>query len=197
MNTYTTIQDLTDQAIVPALEGVEPNFDVVSFVQTLRDRDLVVWTGSGFELILDEDGVTPGFADLVAEFDAAAMERVIVIGEDPHETMAMAGLGPEFTAEAIALADSSDITDEEWDRLEAIREAQRVGEDDYFERWAEQARAEALKLGYRAEVVRASQGSMDAARVTDTAHGTVGHTVEEVAWQAAHDATDLPDGWDR
>lgn len=197
MNTYTTIQDLTDQAIVPALEGVEPNFDVVSFVQTLRDRNLVVWTGSGFELILDEDGVTPGFADLVAEFDAAAMERVIVIGEDPHETMAMAGLGPEFTAEAIALANSSDITDEDWERLEAIREAQRVGEADYFERWAEQARAEALKLGYKAEVVRASQGSMDAARVTDTAYGTVGHTVEEVAWQAAHDATDLPDGWDR
>ena len=195
--TYITLADLIEREITPALDEVEPNFDVDGFVQALRDRELINWTGCGFALVTDEDGTTTGFWDLVSEFDAAAMERRIVIGEDPHDTMAMSGIGPEFTADAIALADDSDISDEDWERLEAIREAQSAGEADYFERWAEQARAAALALGYQAEVVRAISGSPEAHRATETPYGTLGRTVEEIVWQDAHDSTDLPEGWEK
>lgn len=194
--TYTTIADLIEREITPALDGVEPNFDVDGFAQALRDRDLITWNGTGFVLVTNEDGETPGFQDLVAEFDQAAMERHITIAEDPRETMMLSGSGPLFTAEAIKLADEFE-TDEEFDRLEAIREAQAAGESDYFERWAENARAAALALGYRAEVVRAISGSPEAHRATETPYGTLGRTVEEIVWQDAHDSTDLPEGWER
>ena len=70
--TYATISDLTDREIAPALDGVEPSFDVAGLVSALRDRNLIVWTGSGFELVTDEDGNVAGFWELVAEFDAKA-----------------------------------------------------------------------------------------------------------------------------
>ncbi len=199
--TYTTLADLIEREITPALfdgtESVEPNFDVDGFVQALQDRELIVFHGGqGFVLVTDDSGETPGFWDLVADFDQAAMQRHITITEDPRETMMMVGSGPLFTAEAIELAAEFE-TDEEFDRLEAIREAQSAGEADYFERWAEKARAAALALGYRAEAVRAISGSPEAHRATKTPYGTLGRTVEEIVWQDAHDSTDLPEGWEK
>ena len=69
---YTTLADLIEREITPALAGVEPNFDIWGFSQALRDRELIDWTGNGFALVTDGYGATAGFWDLVSEFDAAA-----------------------------------------------------------------------------------------------------------------------------
>lgn len=203
--TYSTIRDLIDQEIAGALDGVEDNFDLDGFVQALKDCDLIVWHDAyrldqqGYQLVTDEDGETPGFWELVERFDGEAVARRIVIAEDPAETMMLAGEGPRWTAEAIALASDPQISDEDWDRLETIREAQAAGEADYFERWSEAAKAEGLKLGYQVEVVQAAAGSLEAARQTGTPRVPGGDTddatVEQDVWQAAHDATAAVEGW--
>lgn len=72
--TYATLKDLIDREITPALDGVEPNFNTEDFVKALRDADLIVWHDirQGFELISDEGGNTPGFWELVEQFDTEA-----------------------------------------------------------------------------------------------------------------------------
>ncbi len=120
---------------------------------------------------------------------------MIIISEDPHETMMLAGQGPEFTAEAIMLADDPHISDEGWDRLETIREAQAEGEADYLLRWRQAAQAEGLQRGYR--VSFATPGEDAHRRGTSTPYNDDGDTIERVVWQAAHEATALPEGWAR
>lgn len=203
--TYTTLSDLIEREIAPALfdgtESVEPNFDIDGFAATLRDRDLIVWdeSGQGFQLVTDEDGETPGFWELVEEFDAAAAARAIVICEDPRETMMLSSNGPLYGADAIALADDPHISDEDWERLEAIRVAQAAGEDAYFSAFAEKAKAEGLKLGYQVDVLRGqSTDSHIYGRTTSTdGDESGGNSVENRVWQAAHDTTSLPQEWDQ
>lgn len=64
--TYTTLAELIDREIAPALDDT---FDIDGFVTELRDRDLIVYTGRGFELVTDEDGNTPDFWDIAAKYD--------------------------------------------------------------------------------------------------------------------------------
>ena len=73
--TYTTLDELVQREITDAINGVEENFDLDGFVNALRDADLIVWNDEahGFELITDEDGTTPGFWTLLAQFDAEAL----------------------------------------------------------------------------------------------------------------------------
>ena len=200
--TYTTIADLIEREITPALDGVEPNFDVDGFAQALRDRDLITWNGTGFVLVTNEDGETPGFSGMVAKFDQAAMDRRIVITEDPAETLSpsLSGVafGPRWSDAYEAAGEADDI-----DAMEAMEQAQEAGEADYFERWSAAAKAEALKLGYQARTIWASSGSPESVneqtRTPLTPGGSVedGETVEAIVWQAAHDSTDLPEGWGR
>lgn len=193
--TYTTLSDLTEREITPALfdgtESVEPNFDVDGFVAALRERDLIVWdeSGQGFQLVTDEDGETPGFWDLVQDFDIAAAERHMVITEDVQHTMSMVNAGPMHAA---------DVDDLDDDAYEAAQAAQEAGEDDYYQRWAESATAEALKLGYTVTLHRASVGSPLSMEQTRTGADNEGeNSIEAQVWQAAHDATPLPQGWDQ
>ena len=79
---YTTLADLIDREIVPALDGVEPIFDVDGFTQALRDADLIVYVThegaaqrDGFQLVTDDDNQTPRFWDMVAKFDAEAQAK--------------------------------------------------------------------------------------------------------------------------
>lgn len=192
--TYTTLSDLIEREITPALfdgtESVEPNFDIDGFVAVLRERDLIVWddAGQGFQLVT-EDGETPGFWDLVQDFDGAAAERHLVITEDVQHTMAMVNAGP------LNIVDVDDLDD---DAYEVVQAAQEAGEDDYYQRWAEAATAEALKLGYTVTLHRASVGSQLAAEQTCTSADEYGdNSIEARVWQSAHDATPLPEGWDR
>lgn len=66
--TYTTMRDLIDQEIVPALYG----FDVDALVRELDARGLITWDGRGFVLETDDMGETPGLRDLVREMDIRA-----------------------------------------------------------------------------------------------------------------------------
>jgi hypothetical protein len=70
--TYTTLNDLVDREIVPALDGVEDSFDVDMLVKILRDQNAIRWTGIGFELVTDEEGNTPGFWAYVQAVDLYA-----------------------------------------------------------------------------------------------------------------------------
>ena len=73
--TYTTLADLVEQEITPALNGVEPNFDTAGFIETLIDLGLIEYVQDqhGFQLYTD-DGLTPAFSELVTEFDLAAQK---------------------------------------------------------------------------------------------------------------------------
>ena len=64
--TYTTLGELVEREIAPALDGT---FDIDGFVDELRDRDLIVYNGRGFELVTDEEGNTPEFWDIAAKYD--------------------------------------------------------------------------------------------------------------------------------
>lgn len=76
---YTTLGDLIDQEIVPAIsagEGVGRRFDLDGFVAKLRDEGLIRYVQfersaqhNGFELVAAEDGNTPRFWGYVQEFD--------------------------------------------------------------------------------------------------------------------------------
>ena len=79
--TYTTLADLRDQEIVDAINGVEENFDIDGFIAELRERDLIIWTGTGFALVIDECGNTPGFWEIVEEFDALATNAPVELYE--------------------------------------------------------------------------------------------------------------------
>ena len=70
--TYTTLDDLYTHEIADALNGVEENFDTDGFLHELRERDLIIWTGTGFALVIDDEGNTPGFWELVEDFDRQA-----------------------------------------------------------------------------------------------------------------------------
>ena len=196
--TYSTLADLIEREILDALNGVEPNFDTDGFVQELRDQDLIVWTGAGFQLIVDEDGMTPGFGALVARFDGEAIDRQIVICEDPAETMSPSlsgvAVGPRWSDAYEAAGEADDFN-----AMEAMELAQQAGEADYFERWSEAAKAEALKLGYQVRIIWAGSGSPESVNEQTCTPLTPGsedeETIEVIVWQAAHDVTALPEGW--
>lgn len=73
---YTTVGDLIEQELVPALDGVSPNFDVEQLAIWLRQQDLIVFDEAGqqFHLLLDEAGQTPGFWDKVQQLDSDAAQ---------------------------------------------------------------------------------------------------------------------------
>lgn len=114
----------------------------------------------------------------------------LIITEDPADTMARAGLGP---LKSLTYAEQQDLDDDAYDAAES---AQKAGEDDYFERWCLAAAAEAKRLGYEVRLIRAAEGSPEAINATVTGD-TWGDSVEYSIWQAAHDATALPEGWER
>lgn len=81
--TYTTLADFIDREIVPAITGVEDDFDVQGFTRALQDLgriEYVIFPGAvgrnGFRWAGDPLGGTdcdPLFWDLVEQFDAAAV----------------------------------------------------------------------------------------------------------------------------
>jgi hypothetical protein len=113
---------------------------------------------------------------------------ILTITEDPADTMARAGLGP---MKSLTHAEQQALSDDDYDALES---AQAAGEDDYFERWCAAAKDEAAKLGYEVRLIRAAEGSPESINATVTGD-TWGDSVEFAIWQAAHDATALPEGW--
>lgn len=126
----------------------------------------------------------------------------ITITEDVAETMRLANLGPRWADSAWSDADDAWATADpgspeeataQADR-DAIEAAQEAGEADYAERWAENARRIATQRGYDLHI--AAPGSWRETRTAcDDGYGPESDTVERVIWQAAHDATDLPEGW--
>lgn len=126
---------------------------------------------------------------------STAARPTIVISEDPRETMLLAGVGPAHTADVIRMAADPHLSDADYELIEAIRAEQARGEAAYLEAWKVNAIAEADRLGYDVEF--AHPGEDAHRRVTSTPYDRFGDdTVERVVWQAAHDDTALPDGWD-
>ena len=78
---HTTLADFIDQEIVPAIEGVEDDFDVQGFAKALQDAGLIEYVTfpggaqrDGFRWVGALDDVTdPLFWGLVEQFDAAAV----------------------------------------------------------------------------------------------------------------------------
>lgn len=86
MTTYTTLRDLIDQEIAPALDGVDEGFDVDALVRILRDSDLIVYDGRGFTMPGDPDsGATEAFWEAVQ-----AVDLIAIRGGDEREMAAAA-----------------------------------------------------------------------------------------------------------
>lgn len=111
------------------------------------------------------------------------MNTAIVITEDVSATMAEAMSGPKFAADY----DQATASDAELERVEA---AQAAGEADYAARWIQAAGRIAAERGYDAQILLTSEHHRGTRTVA-----VDGDTVEREIWQAAHDATDLPEGW--
>lgn len=69
---YASLDELVNHEIRPALSQQSPDFDLGSLVRALRNAGLVFWVErrhpaprSGYALVMDQDGNTPGFWDLV------------------------------------------------------------------------------------------------------------------------------------
>lgn len=108
----------------------------------------------------------------------------IIVTEDPSETMQLATSGPFWNTTVPAWDVAA------WNALDAL---QAAGEAEFGERWAENARRIAAEWGYDADVHVTSRP----VRWTNTEdpRDPDGPSVEQQVWQAAHDATDLPEGW--
>jgi hypothetical protein len=116
----------------------------------------------------------------------SAERRDIVINEDPAETMNLAGIGPRWSA-AYTAAEEADHEA----TLRQIEAEQHDGEVEYFKAW----KANAIRIGReRGFDVRVVWGNYPPGTTTDDDGGRQ-QSAEELIWQAAHDATDLPDGW--
>lgn len=116
----------------------------------------------------------------------SAERRDIVINEDPAETMRLALLGPRWSA-AYTAAEKAYHED----TLRQIEAEQHAGEVEYFRAW----KANAIRIGCeRGFDVRVVWGDFPTGTTTDDDGGRE-QSAEQLIWQAAHDATDLPDGW--
>lgn len=57
--THTTLSDLVDREILPALDEVPPSLDLDAFVERLRDAGMIHWTDDGqLAMEQDDDGET-------------------------------------------------------------------------------------------------------------------------------------------
>lgn len=78
---HTTLQDLIDQELVDALNGASHLFDMVAFVEALRDEELIEFDEArqAFYLIPESDDPLDDawrhFWGLVQDFDIEAAKR--------------------------------------------------------------------------------------------------------------------------
>lgn len=77
--THTTLSDLVDREILPALDEVPPSLDLDAFVERLRDAGMVHWTDDGqLAMEQDDDGETR-WSDVwdaaLVDVDTAAYEE--------------------------------------------------------------------------------------------------------------------------
>ena len=130
----------------------------------------------------------------------------LTISDSPADTMRLAMLGPrwseEYTAaqEAARNAAYGSLAESDAEAIMQRLDGEQIdGEADYGRRWAENVRAIAARRGYDVTVIVSDDAA--AMRWTSTGLDNAGideydvRSVEEIIWQEAHDATDLPDGW--
>ena len=121
----------------------------------------------------------------------------MIITEDPRLTMIAAGLGPKHTGpeyrQLIASYEAAPLeSDEEAEllaRIAAIDAAQADFEHEYGQAWLANARRISAERGYPDATIRLS-GDLWLDTATTGADGTC---IERAIWQAAHDATPVPE----
>lgn len=182
MARYTTRGDAIHRQIIEPIEAGEARADEF-------DTDAIA-----DEVLGDYD---QGFACIVGHDESwAAVERhvlptvddlpSVVINEDPAETMRLALSGPLWSSAWRAADEADDV--EMLNRLEA---EQAAGQAAYFEAW----KANAIRIGHeRGFDVKVVWGAYPPGTTTDDRGGRQ-ESAEELIWQAAHDATPLPEGW--
>lgn len=126
----------------------------------------------------------------------------MTITEDTHDTMRIAGLGPQFSAlytEVEKLSDSADetVSDDALGMMDALDALQERGEAEHFAAWKANLLAEAERLGYDTYYIRVLDTAEHwrGTRHPINANDPDGYTIEGDLWQAAHDSTPSPEAW--
>jgi hypothetical protein len=180
---YVTRQDAIYREIIEPIENGEARADEFD-IDAIADEVLGGYD-EGFACVVDHD-----------EFWAAVERHVlptvddlpsIVINEDPADTMRLALSGPRWSSRAYWEAESAghEAT------MRQIETEQHAGELAYFEAW----KADAIRIGReRGFDVKVVWGDYPPGTTTNDWGGRR-ESAEELIWQAAHDATPLPEGW--